>query len=107
MPETNEEISRLTDKIREGVGARYDRVSYAFLEFANPSFEEGLESWLRAGAREIVILPYLLAVGRHLKTDIPEFIKIKEGEHPEVKFSVAPYAGSAEGMPELLLSLLP
>lgn len=107
MPETNDEIKLLTDGVRRRVGGRYDSVAYSFLEFAEPSFEDGFQACINAGADEIVVLPYLLSVGRHVKKDIPELVKCKKDEHPEVTFKVAPYVGSAEGMLDLLLSLVP
>lgn len=107
MPETNDEIKRLTDGVHRRIGGRYDSVTYAFLEFAEPSFEDGLQACIDGGADEIVVLPYLLSVGRHVKRDIPEIVESKKAKHPGVTFRVAPYVGSAEGMLNLLLSLLP
>lgn len=107
LPETNEEIKRLTDEIRLRLRGRYARVTHAFLEFAQPAFTDEFESCIQSGAKEIVVLPYLLSVGRHVKRDIPELIKAKEAEHPDVRIKLAPYVGSAEGITDLVLSLVP
>lgn len=107
MPETNDEIRRLAEGMRERIGDRYDSVAHCFLEFAEPLFPEALEGCIKSGCREIVVLPYLLAVGRHVTRDIPDTIREKESEHPDLKVRLTPYIGSAEGMLDLIVSIVP
>jgi len=107
MPETNEEIKRLVEGIRERTADRYDRVEYGFLEFAEPSFPEAFEACIKSGCEQIVVIPYLLAVGRHVTRDIPDLVRAKESEHPDLKVRLTPYVGSAEGMLDLVLSIVP
>jgi sirohydrochlorin ferrochelatase len=77
-------------------------VTAAFLEFADPSLEEGMLSCVEKGASEIVILPYFLASGNHVTRDIPEAVQKVQASHPQVRFTLKEHIGSASGMVSLL-----
>ena len=54
----------------------------------------------------MVVLPYFLSQGRHVVTDIPEQVRPKQEQHPQVRITIAPYLGAAEeGIAALLLAL--
>ena len=57
------------------------------------------------GADEIVVLPYFMAAGRHVVTDVPEEVEPVRARHPDVKIRITPHLGSAELLPSLLLGL--
>jgi sirohydrochlorin ferrochelatase len=101
---SNEEVRRLTGTLGEKAGSRFDLVSCAFLELAEPSIPEGIEQAVQQGASEIVILPYFLSAGRHVAEDIPAAVATKQQEYPQVTIHVAPYLGLAAGIPDLLLA---
>jgi sirohydrochlorin ferrochelatase len=104
---SNEEVRRLTERLRQRAGERYGAVACAFLELAEPSIPQGIEQLVRAGADEVVVLPYFLSAGRHVAEDIPAEVASKQREHPAVRVTIAPYLGAAEGVPDLLLSQAP
>lgn len=99
---SNEEVKSLTEKLEALVGQKYAMVTTAFLEFTEPSLEEGMLSCIEKGAREIVILPYFLASGNHVTRDIPEAVQKIEASHPQVKITLKEHIGSASGMVSLL-----
>lgn len=102
---SNEEIRGLTAALAGQARDRFGRVSCAFLEIAEPSIPDGIEEEVRAGASEVVVLPYFLSAGRHVAEDIPEEVRSKQAEHPEVRIRIAPYLGLADGLPGILLDL--
>jgi sirohydrochlorin ferrochelatase len=64
--------NELVAGLAEAVGRRIaDPVSYGFLEIAEPTLEAALAGAERAGATEVVLVPCLLAAGRHALEDIP------------------------------------
>jgi sirohydrochlorin ferrochelatase len=75
------------------------------LELAEPSIPDGIEAAVKAGAGEVVVLPYFLSAGRHVAEDIPAEVERKQGEHPDVRIRIAPYLGQAEGLTEVLIGL--
>lgn len=103
---SNDEIRELTEKLKAEAAERYDSVSCAFLELAEPSIPDGIEACVQAGAKEVTVLPYFLSAGRHVATDIPEEVAIKQQQYPQLKIEIAPYLGSSQQMSRILLGLV-
>lgn len=102
---SNTEVRQLVVALAPRAAARFDGISCAFLEIAEPSIPDGIEAAVRAGAMEIVIMPYFLSAGRHVAEDIPREVAGKQSEHPQVPMHITPYLGLAPGMPDILLDL--
>ena len=101
--ESNDEVRELTEKLAQRARARYPIVRCGFLELAEPSIPDGIEQCIQDGATEVVVLPYFLSAGRHVVTDIPNDVRGKQTEHPQVTIRIAPYLGASEGVSDLLL----
>ena len=101
--ESNDEVRHLADQLRARAGDGFDSVRCAFLELAEPSIPDGIEASVREGATDITVLPYFLSAGRHVVTDIPNEVAVKQREHPEVSIRIAPYLGAAGDIADLLL----
>ncbi len=52
---------------------RWPLYETAFLE-CDPKLEAAIENLVRAGASEILVLPYFLTLGIHLQRDLPEIV---------------------------------
>ncbi len=104
---SNDEVRVLTQALSARAGGRFDTVTCAFLELADPSIPEGLEACIRQGAQRVVVLPYFLAAGRHVVEDIPALVEPVRQRHPGVAIQIASHLGAAEGLAGLLLSLAP
>lgn len=101
--ESNDEIRALTRLLAARAGADYPIVRCAFLELAEPSIPDGIEQCIGDGAREVIVLPYFLSAGRHVAQDIPQEVRGKQAQHPQVCIRIAPYLGANDGVAELLL----
>lgn len=102
--ESNDEIRTLTAELTARAKASYSIVRCAFLELAEPSIPEGIELCIKDGATEVVVLPYFLSAGRHVVTDIPNEVRGKQEEYPQVNIRIASYLGASTGIPDLLLA---
>ena len=80
-------------------------VEFAFLEVDKPAIPEGVEACIRRGARHIIVLPHFLTSGNHVLNDIPRILSEAAHKHPDVTIEVAPFVGSHERVPELMLEL--
>lgn len=101
--ESNDEIRSLTRLLADKARADYAIVRCAFLELAEPSIPDGIEQCIRDGAQEVIVLPYFLSAGRHVFQDIPNAVRGKQEEHPQVMIRIAPYLGANADIAELLL----
>lgn len=102
-PESNDEIRALAAKVATQSGDAYGYVGSAFLELAGPSIPDGIQQCIDQGASTVTIMPFFLSAGRHVVTDVPELVREKQREHPEVQMRMAPYLGVSRLMPELIL----
>ena len=102
---SNEEVRQLAASLAPRAKGRFDTVSCAFLEIAEPSIPEGIDAAVRSGAGEVVVLPYFLSAGRHVAEDIPREVEAKRREYPQIRIQATPYLGLADGVAEILLDL--
>ena len=102
---SNDEVRRITAALAEQADRRFEHVGFAFLEILAPTIGDGIEAALRAGAREVVVLPYFLSAGRHVAEDIPAAVVRTRRSHPDARIRIAPHLGRAPGLTETLLDL--
>ena len=65
-------------------------------------FAEAFGHCVERGAREVVVLPYFLHFGIHLREDIPEILRKSAEKHPEVRLVMGRHLGYDEAMVELV-----
>jgi sirohydrochlorin ferrochelatase len=61
----------------------------SFLELADPDIEQGGELCVRQGARQVVLVPYFLSAGVHVRRDLTEAREKLARRYPEVEFRLA------------------
>lgn len=103
--ESNEEIRALTAKLRALSGNEFTQVECAFLELADPSIEQSIDALVAAGETQILCVPYFLARGAHVASDIPEALGAAKAKHPDVTFLVSEYLGEADQLPSILMQI--
>jgi len=101
--ESNDEIRELAARVSVQAAGQFDHIDCAFLELAQPSIPEGIQSLVDKGVQSIVVMPYFLANGMHVAKDIPAFLKEASEKNPQIQLSVSPYIGAADVMPSLIL----
>jgi sirohydrochlorin ferrochelatase len=73
----------------------------AFLE-ADPRLEDAVAKLTRAGAREIVVLPYFLTLGIHLERDLPNLVSALVQTHG-IDIRIAPPLDGHEALSRILV----
>ncbi len=102
--ESNEEVRRLANRIKENAGPAFNMVECAFLEISSPQVDSAVADLVDAGATEIKIFPYFLSAGTHVVNDIPRIIKEERIAHPNVHMEILPHMGALQGISTLILS---
>lgn len=59
-------------------------VEIAFLEFARPTFAEGLARLVQAGARQVTVLPGVLMAAGHAKNDLASEVRLARQQYPHL-----------------------
>src|SRR5260370_15688734 len=65
-------------------------VEIAFLEFARPTIQEGIDRLVRHGAGTIVVLPGVLMAAGHAPNHMGSAVRLCPQRHPQTRFSTWP-----------------
>ncbi len=95
-PEANESLFRMAELVRDRLPGTH--VEPCFMQFGTPDFHQGADACIRAGARRVVVQPYFLAAGDHVRKDIPAMIEKAAGRHPAAAFVAATPLGLHEAL---------
>lgn len=99
--EANASIGELARGLGERMGLV---VSPAYLEMAEPTIPEAIRAAALAGARRIVIVPFFLAPGMHVRRDL---VAILDGARRELGIPIvlADFFGAHPDVPRLLADI--
>jgi sirohydrochlorin ferrochelatase len=65
-------------------------------------FTEAFEKCIRQEVQEIIVIPYFLHFGVHLRQDIPEMLREAAAKHPEVRLVLGRHLGYDDSLVSLL-----
>jgi sirohydrochlorin ferrochelatase len=77
------------------------KIAHAFLELAEPSIPQALES-LAKSSDEITVLPLFLFTAKHVRKHIPEILAAFRKDHPKVKIKLAKPLGADSKLLDIL-----
>ncbi len=82
--EANDDLHELAEQMRR-LG-RYALVEAAFLELSEPTIDSASRRCIAAGAARVVMLPYFLSSGVHVRRDLQALRDRLAGEFPHIDF---------------------
>jgi len=101
--EANASLKALAAELERKLG---ERAYPAFLEMAEPSIETTIKGCVVSGAERVVLVPYFLHPGMHVRRDLVEIIDAARLAYPAVRFEMSDFFGSHPGVPDLLADLV-
>jgi len=90
---SNQEVRDLARRLTDAAGAEFFSVIPAFLELADPDIPTGVDLCAATGATQVIAVPYFLAAGRHVVTDIPNELADAQRRHPNLDLRQSDYLG--------------
>jgi sirohydrochlorin ferrochelatase len=99
---SNQLLQAVAQRFAERFAGRYDIVEPAHMEMAEPSIAQALERCVQRGARRVVVCPFFLSPGKHMREDIPRLAAEAAARHAEISLIVA----APLGADDLILDLL-
>ena len=86
-------------KLKAAVQAREPgrKVELAFLERMQPSFDETVTALHAQGIRHITVAPIFLAIGGHMRKDLPKLIE-ETRSRTGIEFRVLPALGEVDSL---------
>jgi sirohydrochlorin ferrochelatase len=87
QPEANADLQELAGRLRND--GPYLVVQPSFLELAEPTIEDGAHHCVEQGARKVILLPYFLSAGVHVRRDLAQMQRRLAERYPNVEFLLA------------------
>jgi len=100
VEEANQGVRELALQIQNA--GPYHYVRAAFLELAQPDLNAAVAEAAEAGLRRVIIIPFFLTMGIHLRRDLPNLIAPMKQKYPRLEIQVGQ---SLEGHP-LMTSII-
>jgi sirohydrochlorin ferrochelatase len=101
QPQANADLHEAAELLR-GRGAG-EIVKASFLELAEPDIVEGGRRCVEAGAQRVVMLPYFLAAGTHVRRDLTQARARLAELFPQVQFLLTEPLGPHPLLLEIVL----
>ena len=95
----DEDMERIAETLRSKDGGI---VELCRMGGRGAPFAEVFEACVRQGATEIIVLPYFLHFGVHLRQDIPEMLREAVTKHPEVRLVLGKHLGYDDSLAALV-----
>jgi len=79
-----------------------DIVKSCHLSRLGPLFPETLAACVSEGAKEVIVIPYFLNMGIHIRLDIPEMMQAEAQKYPEVKIIYGKHLGYDDSIADII-----
>jgi sirohydrochlorin ferrochelatase len=95
----DDDMERIAGGLRAAAGGRI----VAVCRMAHgTSFDEAFERCVGQGAKTVIVIPYFLHFGVHLRQDIPEILREAVRKHPEVRLVLGRHLGYDDALAALV-----
>ncbi len=98
--EANDDLTWLAAELRD---VNYAIVEAAFLELAEPTIDQAGQRCVAQGAQRVILVPYFLSAGVHVRRDLTEHRERLAREFPEVEWRLAEPIGRHPLLREIIL----
>lgn len=101
VEEANDGVRELARRIKQAGGYTFVRAS--FLGPGRPELGSAIHEAVDRGFRRIVVVPFFLTLGIHLRRDLPRLVEAEKEKYPDVDIQVG---RSLEDHPEMVSLVL-
>jgi len=86
VEDANQGVRELARQVQEA--GPYHHVRAAFLELGQPDLNGAVAEAVAAGLQRVIVIPYFLTVGTHLRRDLPKLIAPLKQKYPRLAIEV-------------------
>lgn len=101
-PEANADLLQLAEAVRRR--GTYELVETAFLELAEPTIEQATQQCIAQGMQRVILLPYFLSAGVHVREDLRRHCDELAGRFPGNRFVLAEPLGPHPLLVEIVMT---
>ncbi len=95
------EIAALVKKMTD-----FDIVEVSFREQHQPDIQQGIDACVAQGAERVVLMPYFLYTGAHVREDLPAEMAEARRRYPHVEFAMGKHLGVHRKLAEVVVERL-
>jgi sirohydrochlorin ferrochelatase len=99
IAEANDAARDVAAMVRELTGFEFVEVS--FRELHEPDIQQGIDTCVDLGAERILLMPYFLFMGAHVRHDLPEEIEEAQKRHPGLIMEMGGHLGAHRKLAEI------
>jgi sirohydrochlorin ferrochelatase len=98
------ETEATLETVMRMVGAKMPGIAVecAFMEFSDRTIEKGVAALAAKSVTEIIVVPYFLFMGVHMKKDIPEMVAGCAANFPDIKVAMCDPFGVDERLADII-----
>jgi sirohydrochlorin ferrochelatase len=100
VPGAGKDMERAVSLLKEKYNL--EMVTSCFMSRLGPHFPETLEKCVKDGAKEVIVVPYFLNMGLHIRLDIPEMMQEEAEKYPGVKLVYGKQLGFDDAFVDIL-----
>lgn len=101
IPEANGAVHEIAVMVKEMTG--HEIVEVSFREQHLPNIQQGIDDCVAQGAQRVLLVPYFLFVGAHVREDLPEEMAEAKRRHPGVEFAMGNHLGAHRKLAEIVV----
>jgi sirohydrochlorin ferrochelatase len=101
VAEANDAVREIAAMVKDMSGQ--DIVEVSFREQHLPNIQQGIDACVAQGADRVLLIPYFLFVGAHVREDLPEEMAEARNRHPGVEFAMGNHLGAHRKLAEIVV----
>ncbi|MGA2152534.1 MAG: CbiX/SirB N-terminal domain-containing protein [Geobacteraceae bacterium] len=101
IPEANDAVRDIAAMVKDMTG--FAIVEVSFREQHLPNIQQGIDACLARGAERIILMPYFLYMGAHVREDLPEEMAEAKQRYPHVDFVMGNHLGVHRKLAEVVV----
>ena len=100
IPEANDAVREIAAMVKEMT--KFDIVEVSFREQHLPNIQQGIDNCVDQGAERIILMPYFLYMGAHVREDLPKEMAEAKQRYPRVEFVMGGHLGAHRKLAEIV-----
>jgi sirohydrochlorin ferrochelatase len=100
IAEANDAVRDIAAMLKEMTN--FDIVEVSFREQHLPNIQQGIDACVEAGAGRIILMPYFLYMGAHVREDLPAEMAEAKQRYPRVEFVMGSHLGVHRKLAEIV-----
>jgi sirohydrochlorin ferrochelatase len=101
IPEANDAVREIAAMVKKMTA--FDIVEVSYREMHLPNIQQGIDACVAQGAERILLIPYFLFIGAHVREDLPEEMVQAKERYPQVEFAMGSHLGVHRKLAEVVV----